>query len=54
MSIASLSIGVCGGFHAIHALGGRLGLLTAFQTWCGSAAVVINAPWKRSVLPAWA
>ncbi|GAA2950900.1 acetate uptake transporter [Glutamicibacter bergerei] len=54
LTFFALSIGAFSGIHGIHALGGWLGLLTAFLAWYGSAAAVINATWKRSVLPTWA
>lgn len=47
----ALSVGAFTGVASIHQLGGWLGLVTAGVAWYGSAAVVINTTWKRTVLP---
>jgi len=53
-AFACLTIGAFSGSALIHALGGWLGLVTAFVAWYGSAATVINVTWGRQVLPVWA
>jgi len=48
-----LTLGAFTGTTWLHQTGGWLGLVTAAIAWYGSAAVVINATWKRAVLPVW-
>ena len=54
LTFVALTIGAFTGGEAIHRLGGWLGLLAALLAWYGSFAVVLNATWKRQVLPMWA
>lgn len=49
----ALTIGAFSGSHLIHELGGWLGLVAAVIAWYGSFAAVLNATWKRPVLPTW-
>ncbi len=51
LTFIALTLGAYTGIEGITQLGGWLGLLTAFVAWYASAAVVINATWKRGVLP---
>jgi hypothetical protein len=37
--------------NTLDHIGGYLGILTAVLAWYGSFATVINATWKRVVLP---
>jgi len=46
-----LVFGTLGGSAGAGQIGGYLGLVTAFLAWYASAAGVVNATWKRSVLP---
>jgi len=46
-----LTIGSFTGSAGIGVIGGYLGLLTAVLAWYASFAGVINATWKRTVLP---
>lgn len=51
VTFAALAVGEFTGIAAIGQLGGWLGLITAGLAWYASAASVINATWKRVVLP---
>ncbi len=51
LTFVFLTIGAYSGSAAAHQVGGLLGLVTAALAWYGSAATVINATWKRTVLP---
>jgi succinate-acetate transporter protein len=53
LTFAALTIGEFSGQVGITRLGGWLGLLTAALAWYSAFAVVINATWKRAVLPVW-
>ncbi len=53
LTFAALAIGEFSGQVGITRLAGWLGLLTAVLAWYSAAAVVINATWKRAVLPVW-
>ena len=53
LTFAALSIGEFSGQVGVTRLAGWLGLLTAVLAWYSAAAVVINATWKRAVLPVW-
>jgi succinate-acetate transporter protein len=53
LTFIALTIGEYTGTAGMTQLGGWLGLLTALLAWYGSFAVVLNATWKRSVLPVW-
>lgn len=46
-----LTIGDLGGLDAVATIGGYLGIITALTAWYGSAAVVTNTTWGRTVLP---
>ncbi len=49
-----LTIGELAGASGIGVVGGILGLVTAVLAWYASCAGVVNATWKRPVLPVWA
>ena len=51
ITFLTLAIGAFTGTAAISQLGGWLGLATALLAWYASGASVINATWKRPVLP---
>jgi len=53
LTFAALTIGEFSGQVGITRLGGWLGLLTAALAWYSAFSVVINATWKRVVLPVW-
>lgn len=53
LTFAALTIGEFSGQVGITRLGGWLGLLTAALAWYSAFAVVINATWKRVVVPVW-
>jgi succinate-acetate transporter protein len=46
-----LTVGAFLGSAGISVIGGYLGLVTAVLAWYASSAGVINATWKRTVLP---
>jgi succinate-acetate transporter protein len=46
-----LTVGTFTGSAGIGIIGGYLGILTALIAWYASFAGVINATWKRTVLP---
>ena len=49
-----LTIGELAGASGIGVVGGFLGLVTAVLAWYASCAGVVNATWRRPVLPVWA
>jgi len=51
LTYALLTVGAFAGSAGISVIGGYLGLLTAVLAWYASFAGVVNATWKRSVLP---
>jgi succinate-acetate transporter protein len=51
LTFLALAIGAFAGSTGITHVGGYLGILTAIAAFYTSAAVVINATWKRAVLP---
>lgn len=51
LTFLALAIGAFAGSTGISHVGGYLGILTAIAAFYTSAAVVINATWKRVVLP---
>jgi len=51
LTFAFLSIGEFANSQTIHQIGGYLGIVTAILAFYGSFATVINATWKRVVLP---
>lgn len=46
-----LTLGELAGVSALGTLGGWVGILTALAAYYASFAVVLNATWKRTVLP---
>ncbi len=54
LTFLALTIAELAGAAGIGILGGWLGIVTALLAWYASAAGVINATWKRAVLPVWA
>jgi uncharacterized protein len=46
-----LTLGAFAGSDTLSHIGGYLGILTALVAWYGSFATVVNATWKRVVLP---
>lgn len=46
-----LAIGALAGSTGIGHVGGYVGILTAIAAFYASAAIVVNATWKRAVLP---
>jgi len=46
-----LAIGALAGADSITKVGGFVGILTAIAAFYASAAIVVNATWKREVLP---
>jgi succinate-acetate transporter protein len=48
-----LAFGEFAGSGALGHIGGYLGIITAILAWYGSFATVMNATWKRVVLPVW-
>lgn len=48
-----LAIGAFASSDGIGQVGGYVGILTALAAFYTSAATVINATWKRAVLPVW-
>ncbi|RFA12994.1 hypothetical protein B7R21_09110 [Subtercola boreus] len=53
LTFAALTVGEFSGQTVFTHLGGWLGLVTAALAWYGAFSVVINATWKRTVLPVW-
>lgn len=51
LTYALLTVGAFAGSAGISVIGGYLGLVTAVLAWYASFAGVVNATWKRSVLP---
>jgi len=51
LTYALLTVGAFAGSAGISVIGGYLGLLTAVLAWYASFAGVVNATWKRTVLP---
>ncbi len=51
LTFVLLAIGAFAGSNGITHVGGYVGILTAIAAFYTSAAVVINATWKRDVLP---
>jgi len=51
LTYALLTVGAFAGSAGISVIGGYLGLLTAALAWYASFAGVVNATWKRTVLP---
>jgi uncharacterized protein len=51
LTFALLTVGAFTGAAGISTIGGYLGLVTAVLAWYASFAGVINATWKRTVLP---
>jgi hypothetical protein len=51
LTFLALSIGAFASSTTISHVGGYLGILTAIAAFYTSAAVVVNATWKRTVLP---
>ncbi|SEN32122.1 hypothetical protein E3O25_06395 [Cryobacterium sp. TMT1-3] len=51
VTFIALAMGKFTGFSALSQTGGWLGLATALTAWYGSAAVVVNATWGRTVFP---
>ena len=51
VTFIALALGKFTGSGALSEAGGWLGLATAFAAWYGSAAVVVNATWGRTVFP---
>lgn len=51
LTYALLTAGAFAGSAGISVIGGYLGLVTAVLAWYASFAGVVNATWKRSVLP---
>ena len=51
LTYALLTVGAFTGSAGISVIGGYLGLLTAVLAWYASFAGVVNATWRRSVLP---
>jgi succinate-acetate transporter protein len=49
-----LTIAEFAGASGIGVVGGVFGLITAVLAWYASCAGVVNATWKRAVLPVWA
>jgi uncharacterized protein len=54
LTFLALTIAELAGAAGLGVLGGWLGIITALLAWYASAAGVINATWKRPVLPVWA
>jgi uncharacterized protein len=48
-----LTIAELAGVASLGKVGGWLGIITALLAWYASAAGVINATWRRPVLPVW-
>jgi succinate-acetate transporter protein len=53
LTLLFLAIGEFAASETISHIGGYLGILTAIFAWYGSFATVMNATWKRVVLPVW-
>lgn len=53
VTFAVLSLGEFLNSSGLHKLGGWLGIITAFLAWYTAAAVMVNAQYKRVVLPVW-
>lgn len=53
LTFVFLTIGALNESTSMSKIGGWLGLVTAFGAWYASAAGVVNATWKRQVLPTW-
>jgi len=51
LTYALLTVGAFAGSAGISVIGGYLGLVTAVLAWYASFAGVVNATWKRTVLP---
>jgi succinate-acetate transporter protein len=51
LAFVALTLGALMNNADIHKVGGYLGIATAIAAWYGSFAGVINASWKRVVLP---
>jgi len=51
VTLITLSIGAFTGLGGISQAGGWVGLATALAAWYGSAAVVVNTSWGRTVFP---
>ncbi|HYS36211.1 MAG TPA: acetate uptake transporter [Pseudonocardiaceae bacterium] len=51
LTFVLLAIGALAGASGITKVGGFVGILTALAAFYASAAIVINATWKRVVLP---
>jgi succinate-acetate transporter protein len=51
LTFLALAIGAFAGSSGITHLGGYLGILTAIAAFYTAAAIVVNATWKRVVLP---
>jgi uncharacterized protein len=51
LTFVLLAIGALAGATGITKVGGFIGILTAIAAFYTSAAIVINATWKREVLP---
>ena len=51
VTFVALAFGKFSGITALSQAGGWLGLATALAAWYGSAAVVVNATWGRTVFP---
>jgi succinate-acetate transporter protein len=51
LTFVLLAIGALVGASGITKVGGFVGILTALAAFYASAAIVINATWKRVVLP---
>lgn len=49
-----LTIADLAGASGVGVVGGVLGLVTAVLAWYASCAGVVNATWRRPVLPVWA
>lgn len=54
LTFLALTIGAFSGSTIFDRIGGWLGIITAILAWYGSFATVVNATWKRSLLPVWA
>lgn len=51
VTLVLLVVGTLGGSAGAGEIGGYLGIVTAVLAWYASAAGVVNATWKRTVLP---
>ncbi|MGT2460851.1 MULTISPECIES: acetate uptake transporter [Sinomonas] len=54
LTFLALTIGAFSASTIFDRIGGWLGIITAILAWYGSFATVVNATWKRSLLPVWA